>query len=58
MNIGLKKYKAHTEPIFKDLEILKITDKFKRIMHQYRHEKHPASGFWPYLPCSGMQLKK
>ena len=46
-NIALKNYKAHTEPIFKDLNILKLRDKFTYcrsiFMHQYRNKKLPIS---------------
>ena len=46
-NVGLKKFKAHTEPIFKNLEILKLSDKLAYcksvFMHQYRNEKLPVS---------------
>ena len=46
-NVGLKKFKAHTEPIFKDLEILKLSDKLAYcksvFMHQYRNDKLPVS---------------
>ena len=46
-NVALKSFKAHTEPIFKNLEILKFTDKlaFCRsvFIHQYRNNKLPIS---------------
>ena len=46
-NINLKGFKAHTEPIFKDLNILKLDDKFTYcrsiFMHQYKHKKLPVS---------------
>ena len=46
-NVALKNYKAHTEPIFKDLNILKLRDKFTYcrsiFMHQYRNKKLPIS---------------
>ena len=46
-NVALKNFKAHTEPIFKDLGILKFTDKLSYcrsiFMHQYRHNKLPPS---------------
>ena len=46
-NVALKHFRAHTEPIFKDLGILKFTDKLSYcrsvFMHQYRHGKLPPS---------------
>ena len=46
-NVALKKYKAHTEPLFKDLCILKLSDKISYcqalFMHQYRNSKLPNS---------------
>ena len=46
-NVALKNFRAHTEPIFKSLGILKFTDKLSYcrsiFMHQYRHEKLPPS---------------
>ena len=46
-NIALKNSVSHTEPLFKDLKILKFTDKlsyFRSIfVHQYRNNKLPAS---------------
>ena len=46
-NVSLKKYKAHTEPIFKKLNILKLADKLSYcrsvFMHQYRNGKLPVS---------------
>ena len=46
-NVALKKFTAHTEPIYKNLEILKLSDKlaFCRsiFMHKYRHNKLPIS---------------
>ena len=46
-NVALHKFKAHTEPIFKELEILKLSDKFAfcqaQFMQQYRHKKLPES---------------
>ena len=46
-NVALKKSVSHTEPIFKDLKILKFADKlsFSRLIfvHQYRHNKLPES---------------
>ena len=46
-NVALKKFRAHTEPIFKSLKILKFNDKlsyFRSIfMHEYRHGKLPPS---------------
>ena len=46
-SVGLRKSVSHTEPIFKDLKILKFADKlsFSRsiFVHQYRHNKLPES---------------
>ena len=46
-NVALKKFKAHTEPLFKELNILKFKDKLSycraKFMHQYRHGKLPTS---------------
>ena len=46
-NVALKNFRAHTEPIFKSLGILKFSDKLSycrsTFMHQYRHEKLPPS---------------
>jgi hypothetical protein len=46
-NVGLKNFKAHTEPIFKNLQILKLSDKFaycrSLFMHQYKNNKLPIS---------------
>ena len=48
-NIALKSYRSrsHTEPLFKDLNILKLSDRlsFSRsiFMHKYRHKKLPTS---------------
>ena len=46
-NVEIKKYKAHTEPLFKHLEILKLSDKLSfcqaQFMHQYRNKKLPES---------------
>ena len=46
-NVALRHFRAHTEPIFKDLGILKFTDKLSYcrsvFMHQYRHGKLPPS---------------
>ena len=46
-NIALKNFRAHTEPIFKSLNILKLNDKLSYcrsiFMHQYRHGKLPPS---------------
>ena len=46
-NVALKKFTAHTEPIFKNHQILKLQDKlsFSRsvFMHQYRNNKLPTS---------------
>ena len=46
-NISLKKFNAHTEPLFKTHDILKFKDKLAHsraiFMHKYRHNKLPAS---------------
>ena len=46
-NVGLKGSVSHTEPIFKELKILKFEDKisfFRALfMHQYRNNKLPVS---------------
>ena len=46
-NVALRHFRAHTEPIFKELGILKFTDKLSYcrsvFMHQYRHGKLPPS---------------
>ena len=46
-NVGLKNFRAHTEPIFKEMEILKFKDKlaYNRsvFMHQYKNNKLPES---------------
>ena len=46
-NISLKSFKAHTEPLFKTLSILKFSDKLSHsravFMHKYRHKKLPTS---------------
>ena len=46
-NVALKSFKAHSEPLFKSLGILKFSDKLSYcravFMHKYRHEKLPAS---------------
>ena len=46
-NVGLKNFRAHTEPIFKELEILKFTDKLSYcrsvFMHNYKNNKLPIS---------------
>ena len=46
-NVGLRSFKAHTEPLFKDLKILKLTDKIafgkSVFMHQYKNNKLPVS---------------
>ena len=57
-NAGLKNFRAHTEPIFKELEILKFTDKlsFCRsvFMHKYKNDKLPISfsGIFTDIICS------
>ena len=42
-NVGLKNFRAHTEPIFKQLEILKFTDKLlycrSVFMHRFKNDK-------------------
>ena len=44
-NVSLKQFKAHTEPLFKKLEILKFSDKLSfckaLFMHKYRNKKLP-----------------
>ena len=46
-NVSLKSYKAHSEPLFKELDILKFSDKLSQcraiFMHKYRHKKLPSS---------------
>ena len=46
-NVGSRSFKAHTEPLFKDLKILKLTDKIafgkSVFMHQYKNNKLPVS---------------
>ena len=46
-NISLKSFKAHTEPLFKNLCILKLSDKLSYcqslFMHKYRNNKLPNS---------------
>ena len=46
-NIALKGFKAHTEPLFKQLGILNFSDKLSYcrsiFMHKYRHSKLPVS---------------
>ena len=46
-NVSLKSYKSHSEPLFKDLDILKFSDKLSQsraiFMHKYRHKKLPTS---------------
>ena len=46
-NISLKSFRAHTEPLFKEMKILKFTDKLSYsrgiFMHKYRHGKLPPS---------------
>ena len=46
-NVALKSFRAHTEPLFKELKILKFQDKFSYcraiFMHKYRHGKLPTS---------------
>ena len=44
-NVSLKQFKAHTEPLFKKLEILQFSDKLSfcksLFMHKYRNKKLP-----------------
>ena len=46
-NVALKPYKAHTEPLFKEHSIIKLSDKISYcrsvFMHQYRNNKLPES---------------
>ena len=46
-NVALSKFKAHTEPLYKKLSILKFTDKLSFcqsiFMHKYRNNKLPES---------------
>ena len=46
-NVSLKSFKSHTEPLFKQLSILKFTDKLSYcksvFMHKYKNEKLPPS---------------
>ena len=46
-NVSLESYKAHSEPLFKSLNILKFSDKLAHsravFMHKYRHNKLPTS---------------
>ena len=46
-NVLLKKFNAHTEPLFKNLQILNLNDKLTYcrsiFMHQYKHNKLPES---------------
>ena len=46
-NVDLQKFKSHTEPIFKKLNIMKFFDKLSffqaQFVHQYRHNKLPSS---------------
>ena len=51
-NIGSKRYLSHTEPIFRDLEILKFNDLFEinclSCMHDfvYKHDKNHLGGIF------------
>ena len=44
-NIGLKSFRSHTEPIFKDLSILKLSERLSLsrsiFIHKYRNKKLP-----------------
>ena len=44
-NVSLKQFKAHTEPLFNKLEILKFSDRLSfcksLFMHKYRNKKLP-----------------
>ena len=46
-NVSLESYRAHSEPLFKSLNILKFSDKLAHsravFMHKYRHNKLPTS---------------
>ena len=46
-NVALKSFRAHTEPIFKELKILRFTDRLSYsrsiFMHKYRNKKLPVS---------------
>ena len=46
-NVCLKNFRAHTEPLFKHLDILKLSDKISYcrsiFMHKYRNRKLPMS---------------
>ena len=46
-NVSLENYRAHSEPLFKKLNILKFSDKLAHsravFMHKYRHKKLPKS---------------
>ena len=57
-NVAQKSFKAHTDPIFKSLEILKLDDKLSYcraiFMHKYRHGKLPESfnGIFSDITCT------
>ena len=57
-NVALKQYKAHTEPIFKNLQILNVSDKLayckSNFIHQYRNNKLPVSfsGIFIDITCT------
>ena len=46
-NVALKDFRSHTEPIFKELKILKFSDRLSYnraiFMHKYRNKKLPSS---------------
>ena len=54
-NVALKNFRSHTEPIFKELQILKFSDRLSYnraiFMHQYSNKKLPASflGIFRYV---------
>ena len=46
-NISLKSFRSHTEPLFKELKILKVSERLSYcrsiFMHKYRNKKLPIS---------------